>query len=272
MMFGVWLPIHLTLPYKLMQAARKADIDSFVINSSFPDVVNYVLGKVDLSPTIGLGNADLLTPCLQKIIAEKLGVPMRNVSIFLVGSHYLWHHFAYEGTAGGAPYFLKIIAESKDVTNKFDTEKLLSNAYWKIPRPTGPYDSFIRGLHTASSAVRNILAILDDTGEIVNSPGPNGLPGAYPTRLGKKGAEIVLPEEITLKEAIKINEDANRLDGIESVRDDGTVIFTDKCVELMKETLKYECKTMKIQEVEERAIELKSKFEKLCESKSGARR
>ena len=33
-------------------------------------------------------------------------------------------------------------------------------------------------------------------------PGPNGLPGGYPCRLGAKGAEVVLPDGLSLKEAM----------------------------------------------------------------------
>lgn len=44
---GPWIPMHLLLVYKLMQAVEKSGVNSLVINSSFPDNVNAVLGKLD---------------------------------------------------------------------------------------------------------------------------------------------------------------------------------------------------------------------------------
>lgn len=44
-------------------------------------------------------------------------------------------------------------------------------------------------------------------------PGPNGLPGAYPTRLSGDGAELILPD-IILEEAIEINRMCARIDGV----------------------------------------------------------
>jgi hypothetical protein len=46
---GPWLPMHLTLMYKLMQAVKQTGQTIKVINASFPDVVNTVLNKVNLA-------------------------------------------------------------------------------------------------------------------------------------------------------------------------------------------------------------------------------
>ena len=45
---GPWIPMHLTLVHKLMQAVQQTDLDVSVINSSVPDVVNHVLDRVGL--------------------------------------------------------------------------------------------------------------------------------------------------------------------------------------------------------------------------------
>jgi len=83
--------------------------------------------------------------------------------------------------------------------------------------------------------VKNILAILNDTRELTHAPGPNGLPGGYPVRLSAKGAEVVLPEELSLEEAVRINEEAQKFDGIQEIKNDGTVFFTEKAVKIMRE-------------------------------------
>lgn len=49
---GPWVPMHLTLTYKLMKSVKEAGIETFVVNSSFPDATNPILHKVGLAPTI----------------------------------------------------------------------------------------------------------------------------------------------------------------------------------------------------------------------------
>ena len=66
-----------------------------------------------------------------------------------------------------------------------------------------------------------------------------------------------------MKEAIKINEDGAKNDGIEKVKDDGTVVFRDENVEYMREVVGYECKELKPSEAEERARELNQLLKRL---------
>jgi hypothetical protein len=256
--FGPWLPMHLTLTHKLVKAVEKAGIETHVVSSSFPDAVHPVLGKVGLAPTVGIGNFDLIIPRIKKVVSEKLGVPMRNVSVFMVGHHV--HDVLVEdfGTTGGAPYFLKILVDDKNVTDELDPEKIFSE-----PLPTPPGNQSDQ--QVGSSAVKNIIAILNDTGELTHAPGPNGLPGGYPVRLSAKGAEVVLPEELSLEEAIKINEEAQKFDGIEEIKDDGTVVFTEKSVSIMREMLNYDCEELRIEESEERAMELRVLYNSFAE-------
>jgi len=245
--FGPWLPCHLTLVYKLMQAVKKARVEAHIINASFPDGVNAILAKVGLAPTIGLGNCDLFVPELRRIVADKFNVSVKSVSVYLVGHHYLCHVLnAYQSTMG-CPYYLKIMVNDKDVTKQFDLGKLLVEANKYIPK--GVNDHFI----VAASAVKNLLAILYDRKELTYAPGPQGLPGGYPVHLSRKGAEVYLPEGITLEEAVKINEEAQKLDGIEKIKDDGTVVFTERSVTIMEELMGYKCKELKLSECEEKA-------------------
>ena len=101
-----------------------------------------------------------------------------------------------------------------------------------------------------------LLSIYNNTGEISHVAGPDGMVGGYPVRLSQEGAKLALPKEISLEEAIKINWESQRLEGIEEIKDDGTVVFTDNNCQIMKELLNYDCKTMKIDECEQRAVEL----------------
>jgi hypothetical protein len=250
---GPWIPMHLTLTHKLMQAVQKSGITANVVNTSFPDAVNCILSKVGLAPTVGVGNFDLLIPRVKKAVSEKLGVLMNDVTVFMVGHHY--HDVRVEefDTTGGAPYFLRILVEDHDVTNEVNAEKMLLT-----PIPTPPLTG--SDSQVASSAVKNILAIVNDTGELTHAPGPQGLPGGYPVRLDAKGARVSLPAGLTLEEAIHINEEAQKYDGIERIEDDGSVVLTDKAHRIMEETLRYDRKRFEVSESEAIAKELAGRY------------
>jgi hypothetical protein len=49
------------------------------------------------------------------------------------------------------------------------------------------------------------------------------------------------------------------------VKGDGTVVFVEENVELMREVVGYECEELKVSESEERARELNAKLRKLYE-------
>ncbi len=84
-------------------------------------------------------------------------------------------------------------------------------------------------------------------------------------RVGGEGAEVLLPEELTLEEAVKLNEEGGKFDGIEGIAEDGTVFFTKKSSEIMKELLGYDCAEMKLEECDERAKELRSLYQRFIE-------
>jgi hypothetical protein len=262
--FGPWLPMHLTLLYKLMQAVKKSGIKTRVVNASFPDATHPVLCKVGLEPMVGIGNMDLLVPRIQYIISNKLKVPIRDVSVFLVAHHFHVTALRKYHSTMGAPYYLKILVEDKDITSKLDPETILSEV-GRIPLPFG------REMHpqVASSAVKNITAILQDSGLLTHAPGPKGLVGGYPIRLFSDEVQIVLPEELDIRKAVEINLEAQRFDGIEQIKNDGTVVFTDKSYKIMEETLGYSCKELRLEECEDRARELSEILKKITKKDGG---
>jgi len=258
--YGPWLPMHLSLTHKLMQAVKESGIQTHVVNAAFPDAVNPVLGKVGLAPTVGLGNMDNFIPGIQKIVAETLDVAMRDVKAWMVGYHFLREAFRHFGSSAGAPYYVQIFVGNQDVTRQFDLEKLL----------LGTLDLVVgirNDAAVASSGVKNILAILWNTREITHAPGPAGLEGGYPVRLGVKGAEIYLPAGLTMEKAIQINREGQKCEGIERIEEDGT----EKSNEIMKSLLGYNCPRMTLEECDERAGEL-SRLYKNFASKYSPRR
>jgi hypothetical protein len=118
---------------------------------------------------------------------------------------------------------------------------------------------------SASSALKNLKAMLFNENLRTHSPGPNGLPGGYPVLLNKDGADVVLPDDISLEEAIRMNEESGKLDSIEDIKDDGTVIFTDRAFEIMKEMLGFECRSFQAWEAKELAFEQMACYKRLAE-------
>jgi hypothetical protein len=164
------------------------------------------------------------------------------------------------------PSWYKITAAGEDVSAKFPSKTVASlyakYGYANMPSFPGP---LVDQMKTASSFLKKVLAIYYDKHELIQSvPAPNGLPGAYPCILDAEGAKVTLPG-ISLEEAIKINEEGGKIDGIERVKPDGTVVYVEKNFKLMKEVVGYECKELKPNEHEERAKELDSKLKKLYE-------
>jgi len=250
--YGPWLPMHLTLCYKLMQAIEHSEIKTRVVNGAYPDATNPTLAKVNMAPIAGIGNLELIIPQLRKVISIKMDVPMRSVFPLLVMHHYAEYWIVREGHTGGAPYYLKILVDGNDVTAELNIEELFKDIIKYAKRPGRPDGHYM----VASSAIQKILALYFDTGEISHVAGPDGMVGGYPVCLSQEGVKLALPKEISKEEAININLDSQRLEGIEEIRDDGTVVFADKNSQIMKELLNYKCKTMKIDECEQRASEL----------------
>ena len=261
---GPWLPNHLTLAQKLMRAVKKSGIETSVVNVAYPDAVNVVLCKQGLPPVCGGGNMDLGLSRVQRIIARDMCVPFGSVQIYGVG-----HHGAYYGARMSGPFYVKVIVDGEDVShqwpNKRITKAYQEEGYGTI---TQFQSALVDQMRTASSFLKHVLAIYYDTAEVHTCvTGVKGLPGGYQARLSRKGAEIVLPG-ITLETAISINSEGARLDGIEKIKDDGTVVFLDQNVANMREVFGYECKELKPAESEERAQELDTLLKKQYEKRN----
>jgi malate/lactate dehydrogenase len=256
---GPWLPNHLTLAHKLMLAVKKSGVDIKVVNGAYPDATNVVLSKLGLEPVCGGGNMDLGLSRVKRIVARELKVPYRSVQVYGVG-----HHGTYYTARMDGPYWVKILVDGEDVTDRFPNEKITRLYVEGGYGAPGQFKSaLVDQMRTASSFLKHVLAVYNDTGEVHTCvAGAAGLPGGYPCRLSEKGAEVVLPG-ISQEEAVRINEEGGRIDGIEEIRDDGTVVFCEENVEYMREVVGYECEELRPRDSEERAKELNKLLMKL---------
>jgi len=257
----VRLPLQILLVSKLMQAVKKSGITAPVLNHSLPDIVNPVLWRNGLGPLCGIGNLDIVVSEIYRKVSLAENVPIREITICMVAAHSI----GVMGTRTGVPFFFKILVRDKDITSKVDIDSLISDRLMGGPAPDRVFRNWYKYPIVASCAVKNIMAILNDTNLYTHAPGPIGLPGGYPVRLSAKGVEVVLPEEITLEEAIKINLDALKCEGIEEIKDDGTLVSTEEGYEINKEILGVDLREVRFADMEEASKEVISALRKAAE-------
>ncbi|OEU54091.1 MAG: hypothetical protein BA862_10490 [Desulfobulbaceae bacterium S3730MH12] len=259
---GAWLPCQLTLPMKLAQALKASGVKAHYINTSLSCLTNPVLGKIGLAPTIGIGNIDMIQPGVRTYVAQQAGIARSRVETLQVCHHQHWVYPREAGYLPDAPYLMKIMIDKKDVTSDWDTDKIMYEAVKLYPEGL-PFTSV-----SASSTLKNLNALLFDANLMTHSPGPKGLPGGYPVKLNAEGAEVYLPSEWTLEQAIKVNEKAGQLDAIEEIKDDGTVVFADYTYDIMKDSLGFDCKSFIPADSEKLAREQMERFRELIEKYS----
>jgi hypothetical protein len=254
---GIWTPMHQVLIRRLMKAVRLADLKAVVVNASYPDVVNASLAAEGLAPAVGIGNIANAVPGIRFAAAHMLAVPPASIEIRFFAHHYLSYRMPSTGGTDGAPYHLSIYANGLEVPREdIDHAELFSLVAGRFRRVKGLAGQSV----TASSATAMLLALARRKGEVVHAPGPLGLVGGYPVRVSADGLLVDLPAKLTLDDAIAVNRECQRYDGIKSVDDDGTVRFTDAAADVLSQVLGLELRAYPPQDCEARAEELAAHF------------
>ncbi len=256
---STWLPWNLVPISKLMKAVKKSGIAAHVVNVTFPEITNRILWMKGIGPTVGAGNDEHLAAEIRMRVSERENVPISEVGLYFVGSLSLLVY----GPKKGVPFFLQLFVRENEVTSKYNTESLVEDAI-----KTRFFQGFGYRLifsNIGASLIKNAMAILNDTNELMHVNAPNGLPGGYPTRLSAKGAEVVLPKGLTLEQAVGISKESLKWCGVEEIKDDGTVVYTDEAYSTAKELLGYDCKEIQFDEVEQWAKELTASLERIIQ-------
>lgn len=254
--FGPWLPMHLTLMHKLMLAVKMSGQKIPVVNAAFPDAVNAILHKIDLGPLVGIGNVSNLIPAIQLTISEMLNLPVDELQVRLITQHYFSHFVPRYGMPLNTPFNLTVTYKNKDISHSINMYSLFNEVRTRFRRLGGIDGQAL----TAASAIKVIEGLLLDKITFTHAPGPNGLPGGYPIKVQNRTVALDLPDSISLKEAISINEACQRLDGIDLIDKDGKIYFTTETMDIMKRLLGFECKCMKVEESQDWARELAAKY------------
>lgn len=232
--FGLWLACHLAPCLLLMDAVVAADFRGPVLTAPFPDVVNCILGRLGRAPTSGVGNVDEIANKLRLVAAARLRAEPEAVEVLLVAHHAL-EPAAFGGRVGEIPpYFARVLHRGRALGGELDVDELLLTPY---PLPAGAAWAFL----TAGSTLRLIRALLGEVEILLHAPGPHGLPGGYPVRVGGGRIEAAAVDGLTLEEAIAINERSHPFDGIERIEPDGTAVLVDETAEIARRELGYDC-------------------------------
>jgi len=261
--FGAWLPIHLTLNLDLMRAVKACEYAGPVLTAPFPDVVNCVLDRLGMAPTCGVGNIDEVVTKVRWLAAKSLQVPTTEIEVTLVAHHALQRAVFRsphdEAPQAVPPLYLVIDHLGEDVTDEIGGRDLLLEP---SPLPGGPAWAFL----TSGSTVRLIEAFLSIEDALLHAPAPGGLPGGYPVVVGNG---LVRPRplpDLSLGEAIQINERSHPFDGIHTIEEDGTTIFEPVTVRVLREELGYDCERLPPHEAPERSRELTARFREYAQS------
>ena len=247
--FGMWLPWHLWPAAQLTRAVEAADVETHVVNASFPDVVNVAIWKrFGHGPSTGAGNLEVCAARVLRYVMAATGRPAAAIEVSLVGSHAL----LTRGTV--VPHHFGLTVDGADATEQVDLTAALST--W--PEVINWHDAVPNSLY-AGSAVKNALALLSDEPLDTHVAAPTGRPGGYPATVGAGTVKLRLPADLSESEAVAINDRAARFDGIERIEPDGTVVYTAECRAAM-ENLGYRCEAVAFDDLPSRCDELKKLY------------
>jgi hypothetical protein len=256
---GPLLPTHATLVARLMMALRETGLRPLVVNHSWPDLTNPILARNGLDVAVGAGNLDLIVAEIRRRVSDELDVPIPAVNVWFIGQHVL----VMRDVGLGIPYFCKIVVDDSDVTEQFDIDALINGTFYRKV-PAGVQTSWLMQNVVATCALRIIRAMINDTGEVTHAPGPNGLIGGYPVRVDSTGVEVVLPAGISLEEAQQINIEDSKFEGVQEIKEDGTLIFTEEAVEVMKNYFGMSQQELAFEEMADRAEEIVAAYKDLA--------
>jgi len=232
--------------YWLMKSLKGAGLSSSVVNVCFPDIAHPVLAKLGLCPVVGAGEVALLAQGLRRIVSTTIRIPMSKIEVVLIANHAL-----LVNRPETVPYYARIQVEEDDVTEKFDLNKRITEAQQLMFKVPEWFSSM-----TASHAVRIVRAILHDTHETLLAPGADGMAGCLPTRVNSAGATVELPQELSTARVETMFSEGLKIDGIERIEDDGTIVFSEPALQILRKILCIDRKVLRISELKEMNDEL----------------
>ncbi|MEB0119407.1 hypothetical protein QN391_01650 [Pseudomonas sp. CCI1.2] len=253
---GPWLPMHLAPAYDLMRAVRLAGSRAITVNAAFPDAVNAVLDKAGLAPVIGVGTVANLVPAVRMAIAKLASTTVDQVQVKLVGKHCFSHYLSQTTLPRQSVCKLSYRISGMECTGRFSDSDVFRCAREDFRHTGGVFGQSL----TAASAVTVINSILAFDEVEAHAPGPNGLPGSYPVRIGMGKVLLSLPHGVSRNDAIGINQNCQIQDGIHSINPDASVHFERAPMSIMETLLGFSMLHMKLHDVHQWSDELGRKY------------
>ena len=213
--FAVQLPAHLPAVLAVMRAARAAEFRKPIVNCSFPDVIHPILARLDLAPTIGIGNVGMIAAVVRTVLRQA-GRPHHRVRV-------LAHHCHVTAVMTRDPSHLAVGVHPRVFIDEAGTaaDELV---YCGQPLASSRELNALSAVH----GLDIILALLPGGRPLATSaPGPSGLPGGWPVKIADGRVELDLPPSLPRDVALAACEAAAAGDGVARIADDGTVYFTD---------------------------------------------
>lgn len=254
---GPWLPMHLAPAYALMRAVKQACPKTLVVNAAFPDAVNAVLYKVGMAPAVGVGNIANLVPATRSAIARLAGCEPARVRVKLVGQHFFSHFVPRRGLPPEANFNLTYWIDGSESTGYFKSRDIFASVADHFRRLGGVDGQYL----TAMSAVSVVENLFSDIEVHVHAPGPDGLPGGYPVKVGMGRVLLGLPYGVRREVAIELNEAGQRQDGIQAIHADGSVSFGREHMHVMEKMLGFFMPEMTVHDAAAFACELGRKYQ-----------
>ncbi|MBB4660587.1 hypothetical protein [Conexibacter arvalis] len=247
---GPWLALQLLLPLSLARAIERCGWQGTLLNLSYPDAVNAVIARTTAVTPAGAGNVSLLAAAVRQAVAEQEGCRPDEVEVAL-STHYAHVRWAMGG--GERPRrhgVLRVLRDGADLTDRLDPFELLRRGGALIPWGEASHPL------TAASVVRHVELLLGERAGAEHMPGPCGLVGGYPVRVGRDGVVVDPPPGTTVDALRVVQEETQQEDGIAAIAADGTVTFTDEAAEQMRSLFGAASAELHPDDVEEQARRL----------------
>jgi hypothetical protein len=260
--FGPWLPMQLAPAYELMRAVKHSAVRALTVNAAYPDAVNVVLDKVGLAPETGAGGVANLIPAVRLSIARLAQRVPECVQVKMIAQQEFSRQVAQAGLPEVANYCLRYWIEGVDYSGSFDDEVIFNSVCTHYRSLDGDNINFFN----ATSAIRLLENLFADQEIITHVPGPSGLPGGYPVRVGMGRVLLALPYGVSRADAIAINQMGQCQDGIQAIHADGSVTFDAERMSVMEAQLGFSMSHMKLADVHQWAAELARKYQTFARS------
>lgn len=265
--YGVWMPMSFPYIYNLMRAVKMSGIKTKVINTSFPDGVNYLLGELDLAPYTGAGNINHLIPRIKNAASSLFRVSPYNLDVNFVCSHYTNTYVSKEGSSKGSPSLLRVVNKltgevyiDDKGSNRGEVDNLKESVLFPLCKDNSAGGQ-IRNQMIATDCAELVryLTEPESTG-VIHVPGFKGCPGGF--RVVALNGILTRDSHWDKNLTDQVGKEGLLCDGISVY--DKKLYFSDRMISRMKEVFNLEYpRCLTVEEIQPFADEIYAKLKEI---------